>query len=316
MSPNLCVLIPAYNAGAFLETCLDSVFAQTIGAVRVIVIDDGSTDDTSRVASRVFARAPAHVHHELVRKGNGGLASARNAGLALAEEEIVAFLDADDILEPGALKRLVAAIWRDPTAKGAFPVFRWMDADGDDLRVMSAVSCGPLTAQGVLLDNPIHADSGVVSFRSALQEVGSFDEGLTGYIGADYWIRYLRRHGPGSLVHLPEPLVRYRRHDAQITADWRRMERNWTLLFAKLKSQTPEILQGVESSALARHNLFCSSLAYKSGEYSEARRRMVKAIFQEPGLILKRPDARIRALACIASLLPEPLHQGLRTWFG
>lgn len=101
------VIIPAYNAEGVLEQCVASVLAQEGVEVEVIVVDDGSRDDTRAVAERLVAD-DARVR--VVSKPNGGVSSARNAGLDVATGEAVLFVDADDALVPGALASLAARL--------------------------------------------------------------------------------------------------------------------------------------------------------------------------------------------------------------
>lgn len=105
------VVIPAYNAAATIATALDSVFAQTVPAAQVIVVDDGSADGAQLAA--VLAAYGDHVR--LVRQANAGPAAARNTGARLCDSEWIAFLDADDSWLPHKLERQLE-LGRDPRA--------------------------------------------------------------------------------------------------------------------------------------------------------------------------------------------------------
>jgi glycosyltransferase involved in cell wall biosynthesis len=112
-SPSFTVLIPAYNSAATLSAAIDSVLAQTYPAEEIVVVDDGSTDDTATVAESFGT--PVRV----VRKPNGGTASARNRGIAEAAGEVVAFLDADDVYLPTHLEEIATALRARPHLAGA-----------------------------------------------------------------------------------------------------------------------------------------------------------------------------------------------------
>ena len=94
------VIIPAYNAQDVLEPCVASVLSQEGVEVEIVVVDDGSRDDTLAVAERLAAQ---DCRVRVVSKPNGGVSSSRNAGLDVATGEAVLFVDADDALVPGAL---------------------------------------------------------------------------------------------------------------------------------------------------------------------------------------------------------------------
>ncbi len=90
------VVIPAYNAARFLPRCLNSVFAQTLQPAEVIVVDDGSSDDSAEIARKLGAL--------VVSRPNGGLSAARNTGVRRSSSEWVALLDADDMWQPEKLQ--------------------------------------------------------------------------------------------------------------------------------------------------------------------------------------------------------------------
>jgi glycosyltransferase involved in cell wall biosynthesis len=107
-SPTAAVVIPCFNQGRFLREALESVLAQTLPASEIVVVDDGSTDDTAAVARR-------YAGVRCIRQRNRGLASARNAGLMNTTSECVVFLDADDRLRPEALEIGVRELQAHPT---------------------------------------------------------------------------------------------------------------------------------------------------------------------------------------------------------
>jgi hypothetical protein len=118
------ILINNYNYGRFLAAAIDSALAQTHPRTRVIVVDDGSTDDSATVLDRFAGQV------DVIRKPNGGQASAFNAGLASAEGDIVIFLDADDVLEPEAAARAAAAFAAAPALSRVQWRMRVIDAGG------------------------------------------------------------------------------------------------------------------------------------------------------------------------------------------
>jgi glycosyltransferase involved in cell wall biosynthesis len=107
MGAVLTVVVPIYNVGRYLAECLDSVAGQTYADLEVVLVDDGSTDDSAEIAAR-FCRDD--VRFRLLRQANRGLGAARNAGIGLAGGDYLTFVDSDDVLPPYALEVLVGSL--------------------------------------------------------------------------------------------------------------------------------------------------------------------------------------------------------------
>jgi len=128
MFPKVTVVIAAYNAETYLRQTLDSVFAQCLEEIEVIVVDDGSTDRTSQILKTV-----SDPRLTVLRQQNGGVSAARNAGLTAARAPYVFFLDADDILLPDALRRMVTALDERPERVACFAHHVRIAPDGSEL---------------------------------------------------------------------------------------------------------------------------------------------------------------------------------------
>lgn len=139
-APVVSVVVPVYNGEAHLAPCLDSIAAQSLQAVQIICVDDGSTDGTGAILD-AFARRDSRF--QVIRRPNGGPGTARNVGLALAEGKYLIFLDADDLFEPDLLVAMVekaeqtgadAVICRadafDSATGAALPCDHWMVRQG------------------------------------------------------------------------------------------------------------------------------------------------------------------------------------------
>jgi len=128
--PEISVIVPVWNAAAFVDEALASIRAQQVSDLEIILIDDGSTDSFPQRAAEFTAPV------RYVRQSNEGPASARNHGLRLAQGQLVAFLDADDLWTPGHLYRLREALRKNPQAgiaQGRMQQFN-IDKDGDEYR--------------------------------------------------------------------------------------------------------------------------------------------------------------------------------------
>ncbi len=127
-APKVTVVIAAYNAERFIRQTLDSVFAQTLRDVELIVVDDGSTDGTPAILRAIDDRRLS-----VLRQANGGVSAARNAGLALARAPYIFFLDADDVLLPDALQHMIATLDNNPDRVACFAHHIRITEDGAEL---------------------------------------------------------------------------------------------------------------------------------------------------------------------------------------
>ncbi|GAB4178051.1 MAG: hypothetical protein Fur0039_21680 [Rhodocyclaceae bacterium] len=195
------VVIPAYNAAWCVSRAIDSVLAQTHGQFETIVVDDGSTDDTARVLAVYGERI------RVVNKPNGGLSSARNAGIAAARGEFVAFLDADDWWLPGKLARQVELMRARPELAFCSTAARVQTPEGEVLNEWRCGACtGARVLEAIFGANAFVAGSGsaVLARRSALEAEGGFDESLASLEDIDLWMRLAAR---GGYACIDEPLA-------------------------------------------------------------------------------------------------------------
>lgn len=198
--PLVSIVIPYYNMGAYLPETLASARAQTHPNTEIIVVDDGSTDPASVALLDTLGAAV-----RIVRKPNGGLSSARNAGLAAARGEWVVPLDADDVLEPGAVARLLAAVERDPGLAFVSPLVAYF---GGDANARGGWCPLGLDRDLLAVRNVGAAASGTLLSRARALAAGGYDERLTSYEDWDFWCTLAERGERGTVV--PEFLLRYR----------------------------------------------------------------------------------------------------------
>lgn len=153
----ISVIIPAYNAEATLADCLESVARQTLRPFEVVLVDDGSTDNTRGVAARFEKRLMLRI----VTQVNSGLGKARNAGMSAATGDAYAFLDADDIWLPSKLEQAFKALLKYPKTEWFYtPILEWTPGRQDSLRkracnqvssVRSFLSYNPIVPSTIIM---------------------------------------------------------------------------------------------------------------------------------------------------------------------
>jgi hypothetical protein len=183
------VLIPCYRQARYLPEAVGSALAQTSPDVEVVIVDDGSPDDTSRIAGELVARDPARVR--VVSQENRGLAMARAAGLDAASGELVVFLDADDLLERDMVATCLAAFDAHPDADLVVGNAWSISADGATRRPFDQARA--IAWPDVLEQNPFGAVMAVMARAGAIREAGGLAvDGLRACEDWDLWVRMLR----------------------------------------------------------------------------------------------------------------------------
>lgn len=203
--PLVTVVIPTYNRAHMLPRALESVLAQTFEAFEVLVVDDGSTDDTVALMAEYEAR-DERVRY-LVQPRNAGVSAARNRGLHEARGEFIAFLDSDDEWLPTKLECQLSRFKALPHGVGL--LYGGVEDVGPrGVRTVHVPEYRGDLFQMLLRRNVIHGTSGVMIRRAAAERAGFFDEKIPAIEDWEYWLRVLSHF---DVDFVAEPLTRY--HD-------------------------------------------------------------------------------------------------------
>jgi glycosyltransferase involved in cell wall biosynthesis len=202
-TPLVSVVIATYNYGGYLPLALDSALSQTLADLEIIVVDDGSTDDTERVIQPY--RLDPRIGY--LRTDHLGQSAAKNAGIRRARGRYVAFLDADDLWLPTKLEKQIELFERSGPELGVvYCRRRWIDEGGRELdRDERQPHRGDVLAR--LFHRPFICFSSSMIRRAVLDDVGLFDESIPMAIDYDLWLRIgLKYH----FDYVDERLVMYR----------------------------------------------------------------------------------------------------------
>ena len=210
------IVIPAYNQARFVAQAVESALRQTHQPIEVVVVDDGSTDDTPEVLRAFADRSDVRI----VRQPNAGLPAARNRGLDEAHGEFICFLDSDDRLGPRYVERLIAPLLADASLAFAYCDVQMVDDTGTPSSDFS-VGAARRVVSGDIFDSllvggyfPPHA---VLVRRSQLEQHGAFDLDLGGHADYELWLRLAAAGGRAAYVN--DRLVDYRVYDGTMSRD-------------------------------------------------------------------------------------------------
>lgn len=229
--PLVSVVMPAYNVAWCIRRAVDSVLAQEYRARELIVVNDGSTDDTRAVLESYRGAIT------VIDQPNRGMSAARNAAIRAACGDFVAFLDADDWWMPQKLSRQVALLTSRPEVGFCSTAARVEDEQGLLLNVWHCCNAGDGMLVRLFAENAAIAGgcSAVMARRHLVNEVGLFDETLRGFEDPDLWIRLAAVSGYACIDDALVGILRRqqsvsRNLDAMRTAAIRSMHKNRKLL--------------------------------------------------------------------------------------
>ncbi|CAG0981332.1 Glycosyltransferase GlyG [Anaerolineae bacterium] len=217
--PKISVVIPCYNQAHYLGEAVRSVLCQTYQDFEIIVVDDGSTDETSQVAASFGERV------RCVRQENRGLAGARNTGILNARGEFIGLLDADDMWLPSYLSTMLRAFDKYPTIGAAYCGWQYIDSTGTLLPRTNIRVVPPEKAYESMVFMDFMIPSGVFVRRECFDQLGLFDVNLRAAQGCedwDMWIRVLTKY---PMLGVPQVLVKYRVHSDNMSSNLDQMER-------------------------------------------------------------------------------------------
>lgn len=218
--PKVSIVIPVYNSEKTVGEALDSVLAQVYADYEVIVVNDGSTDDSEAVIRRYVTGGKADII--CVTQKNKGAAAARNAGIRIAKGELIAFLDADDLWDNDKLKTAVETLDAHPEVMLVFSDMRH-SVDGKMVHASYLHERGYRhIASGQIYDNLLKENfiftPTAVMRKSVFTKTGDFDESLKIAEDYDLWLRIALRF---EILFIDRPLVTRRRIGSNITQDKR-----------------------------------------------------------------------------------------------
>jgi tetratricopeptide (TPR) repeat protein len=208
--PTVSIVIPAYNHAPYLAQTISSALAQTWRDFEVIVVDDGSTDETAKVAAQ-FGDAIRYI-----RQDNRGIAGARNTGIRHAYGEFVSLLDDDDLWERDYLEIVLSVFRKYPDTAAVHAGWQAIDKEGKRSPQRSVRAVPPERLYHTLMAERFFSGACVTVRKTVLDNVGLFDETLQGCDDLDMWLRISRAH---TFRGIPRALVLYRVHEGGLSSD-------------------------------------------------------------------------------------------------
>jgi glycosyltransferase involved in cell wall biosynthesis len=275
--PLVSVVIATYNMARFLPLALRSALGQNYENIEVLVIDDGSQDDTQAVM------APFRSDHRVryVFQQNGGQASAKNHGIREARGEYVAFLDADDMWVPDKLERQMPLFLRSSAVGIVYSRFAYIDEAGRDLRIEGYDLYRGRVSGPLLIQNFIGFGTSVVR-KECFARLGSFDEAIGMGIDYDLWLRFSTQY---EFDYVDLPLLRYREWSGQMSRNWRVRYLNGIAIMKKFLRTFPDAVDRRTVNEAWAHTYTGFGYCMRGSRRGEALSLYLQALYFKPNYV-------------------------------
>ena len=289
------IIIPAFNSSNYIVEAIESALRQTHSPVEVLVVDDGSTDDTKEKLSSYIESGKIRYQFQ----ANRGLAAARNTGIKLAEGTYLQFLDADDLLSPTKIEKQVQHLENSPTPAVSGSDFRFFEGPN------AANLFGGDSFKGAF---PLESAEKLFEFQtvihrwlfpaSLIRTVGAFEETMP---ATEDWLMLWKLAANGTrFIYLDEPLALYRKHSLSMTADFERISAGHLLALEHVERHQKE--HGLSLYSKHELNALRESYQYELGLFYMRTNRARRAWYHLLKALLLAPNRRQVKMLLVASI--------------
>lgn len=295
-SPLVSVIIPAFNAAPYIARTLRSVCQQTYQNLEVLVVDDGSTDQTTTLVDE-FLSVDQRVR--LLQKSNSGVADARNLGIQHSRGEFIAPLDADDLWRPENLEKQVGYLVQAASTVAMTYAWSFNINEHDHLTGGFHVAWWQGNVYLPLaLRNFVGNASAVVIRRCCLDAVGYYDSSLRAQQaqGCEDLELYLRIAARFQVGLVPEFLIGYRQVADSMSRHRRVMEKSQRLVLASIHRENPDLYQTVERWTMRNFYAYLAYQSHRSDRYDESQCWLRKALQTDRAMTLLSHDFYVLSL--------------------
>jgi glycosyltransferase involved in cell wall biosynthesis len=297
------VVIPAYNVAGYLTATLRSLTTQTYHNFEVLIVDDGSTDDTAKIAHGFSAH---YENFHLLRKANGGLASARNFGMSAAKGEYIALIDGDDLYRPEKIARHAAILDAKPQVGLVYSASQALRDDGKQTWFSLSgrpVLGDPLAA--LMCKNFVGHGSNAMFRKSIFNEIGGFDKRFPSVEDLDFWLRIAET--PWQFHRDPKVLCDYRVRPSGLSYDITNMHRTHERVLQSVAERNPEKAAAIMPMAQAYMYRYLARLAMTMGNAIQAEAYITQAWQQDASIFWRDGRSLLTLLSVKSAPIAKPL---------
>lgn len=286
--PVVSVIVPAYNAGRWIRSTLDSIRAQTLREIEIIVVDDGSQDDTSEQVSEV-AKSDSRVR--VIQQANAGVGAARNTGIRHANADLVATVDADDLWREDKLEKQVKRLSECDAQTGMIYCWsRHIDEYGNDLGFHIPIAVEGDVREAIILRNFVENGSVPLFRKQVLEEIGPYltrqDQG--GAEGCEDWDFYIRIAETWRFGLVREEMAGYRQCDSCMSNSTRGMSDSFRVIMNHARRRNPDIPEKIFRWSEGHFQSYVLLKSYQSCDHAACIHAGWRSVCSDPVMLINR----------------------------
>ncbi len=298
--PKVSVIIPAYNVAGYIQEALASLQRQSFNSFEVLIVDDGSTDNTADIAN-VLCKQDSRI--QLLQKQNGGLSSARNYGIRHARGEYIALLDGDDVYHRDKIGNHVFHLETKPSVGVVYSASRAIRDDGRPTFItVSGKPVHPNTLLALLCKNFIVHGSNAVFRRCLVDEIGEFNEELRSWEDVDFWLRIAATQ-KWHFYREKNILCDYRVRPSGLSFNLVQMRISGEQVIQSAYQRTPQMIEPILPTVYAYMYRYLARVCMQGGDMQTARDFIEQALICDKSIFYRD----MRSLLTLLSIRLAPL---------
>ena len=295
-APAVSIVMPCYNAMQTIEASIESVLAQSMDDWELLIVDDGSTDSSWHLITDIAGTDP---RIKVVSQRNAGPSAARNLGVSRARGRIIAFLDSDDIWQPGHLATHCRKLGETSDLGISFSASLFIDEAGNRTGEGTRIPSRPLEIGDLLAGNPTGTCSALVFKRDVYETAGPMRSDMVHAEDQEWLIRVL--HAGWRIECAPETPILYRISRYSLSSSVDKMLEGWHCVIEHARERFPEQVEREGTRALARMHLYFARRSVRSMRDRHAGFQHIStALSRDPRLPLHSPGNLLATIAVCA----------------
>jgi len=281
--PKISVIIPTHNRQNFLSRAIESVFSQTFCDFEMLIIDDGSTDQTKEAVKKYIVTQPDKIKY--FYQDNKGPSAARNKGIQQASGEYVAFLDDDDEWLPDKLECQITGFSKNKNIGLAYTDYYIITEDLTAPHIHHCEEFNRAKFEKMFYVKNLISTPTIMARKECFEKLGLFDEGLEVAEDWDMWLRLFKQY---DFLHIPQPLVKVNVGSTSQSSDGDKNLANDLKFLDKIFSE-PDVKNRAFKTKAYSYRYYKAAIAYKeNGNIEKAQAAILKAIKLNPFCLLNK----------------------------